>query len=132
MVTTFSSLDDISLSRLYFLFHRCPTDATGSLHIEKMRVSMALLQNILGLQIEKYPSNFYQMGIFCLQSLQALDTVFSGKQDGLISKLERKKSVLYSRLSNFYVGIRRFIFKFLVLYLRPSYNKGRLVFQRIR
>ena len=54
----------------------------------------------------------------------------SAKQDGLISKLDDKKSVLYSRLSDFYVGIRRFIFKFLVLYSRSSYNKGRLVFQR--
>ena len=33
-------------------------------------------------------------------------TVSSGIQDGLISKLEGNKSVLYSRLSNFYVGIR--------------------------
>ena len=59
-------------------------------------------------------------------------TVCSGMQDALISKLEGKKSVLYSRLSNFYVDIRRYIFKFLVLYSRPSYNKGRLLFPRIR
>ena len=50
----------------------------------------------------------------------------TGIQDGLISKLEGKKSVLYSRLSNFYVGIRQFIFKFLVLYSRLSYTHWNL------
>ena len=56
------------------------------------------------------------------------DNVSSGKQDGLISKLDKQKSVLYSRLFNFHGGIRGFIFKFLVIYSRSSYNKGRLVF----
>ena len=43
----------------------------------------------------------------------------------LISKLEGKKSVLYSDL---YVGIRLFIFQFIVLYLRSSCFKGDMVF----
>ena len=68
--------------------------------------------------------------IYCQIEDFYLNTVSSGIQDGLILKLGGKKSVLYSRLSNFYVGIRRCIFKNLVLYSRSSFIPEDTVFQK--
>ena len=84
------------------------------------------------LNLSNYDGNFKNSSGMLYKLDFILFTVSSGKQDVLKSKLEGKKSILYSRSSNFYVGIRQFIFKFLVLYSRSSYNKGRIVFLRIR